>query len=267
MKQIPFCLLLVLAVISCSVQADKPEIIDESYDPTDEELFAACADLQGVGQFIIGKTTFKNALNDKDYTNSSSSFARKSNLYNGHWGHDFWETKKDDISNSFEKEEWIAKEAQGRIKQLQPQFTGIKIGDLEFDKFDMAFLNDTLVAVFFYPDDKNETDVIDHYKEKYGNGRGHYNYYYLRVQTGNDITATRSTDEKRTWANEKIALDYVNKEYFHMEPGSKSTGNFEHSLLIYSKSRYPVFENLLLSLSKQYDENLQKSKSNTLNTL
>ena len=93
MKQIPFCLLLVLAVISCSVQADKPEIIDESYDPTDEELFAACADLQGVGQFIIGKTTFKNALNDKDYKNSSSSFDRKSNLYNGHWGHDFWETK------------------------------------------------------------------------------------------------------------------------------------------------------------------------------
>lgn len=253
--------------MSCNVQVDKPEIIDESYNPTDEELFAACADLQGVGQFIIGKTTFKKALNDKDFKNSSNSFDRESNLYNGHWGYDFWKTKNDDISSSFEKEKWITKEAKGRIKQLKPQFSGIKIGDLEFDKFDMAFLNDTLVAIFFYPEDKIENDIIDHYKEKYGDGKGHYKYYYSSVQTGDDITVTKTTDEKRTWANEKIALDYVNKEYFHMEPGSKSTGNFEHTLLIYSKNRYPVFEELLMSLSKQYDENLQKSKSKTLNTL
>ena len=266
MKQIPL-LLLVLAIMSCNVQVDKPEIIDESYDPTDEELFAACADLQGVGQFIIGKTTFKNALNDKDFKNSSSSFDRESNLYNGHWGHDFWKTKNDDISSSSEKEKWITKEAKGRIKQLKPQFSGIKIGDLEFDKFDMAFLNDTLVAIFFYPEDKIENDIIDHYKEKYGDGKGHYKYYYSRVQIGDDINVTTTTDEKRTWANEKIALDYVNKEYFHMEPGSKSTGNYEHTLLIYSKNRYPLFEELLMSLSKQYDENLQKSKSKTLNTL
>ena len=131
----------------------------------------------------------------------------------------------------------------------------------------MAFLNDTLVAIFFYPEDKIENDIIDHYKQKYGDGKGHYKYYYSRVQIGDDITVTTTTDEKRTWANEKIALDYVNKEYFHMEPGSKSTSNFEHTLLIYSKNRYPLFEELLMSLSKQYDENLQKSKSKTLNTL
>jgi hypothetical protein len=267
MKHIHTYLLLVLVVLSCNVQVDKPETINEVYEPTDEELFAACADLQGIGQFIIGKTTFKNVLNDKDFKNSSSSFDRETNLYNGHWGYDFWKTKNDDISSGFDKRKWIEKEAKGRIKQLIPQFSGIKIGDLDFDKFDMAFLNDTLVAIYFYPDDKIETDVIDHYKEKYGNGRGHYKYSSSRVQVGDDVTATTSTDEVRTWANENVALDFNNTEYFHMEPGAKPTGYYEHSLLIYSKSRYPVFEELLKSLSKQYDENMQQSKSNTLNTL
>ena len=46
--------LIVLSAIiilqACNYEADKPEIVNEVYDPTDEELFAACSDLQGIGQ-------------------------------------------------------------------------------------------------------------------------------------------------------------------------------------------------------------------------
>lgn len=262
------CLLfsLVLVALSCDVQVDKPEIVNESFEPTDEELFTACADLRGVGQFVIGKTTYKNVINDKDYKNSSGVFNKQSNFYNGHWGLDFWRTTNDDTSGAFKKKDWMEKEAKGHIKQLTP-FSGIKIGDLDFDKFDMAFLNDTLVAIYFYPEDNMESDIINHYKEKYGDGRGHFKSYYSRVQVGDDITATTSTDEKRTWANQQVALDYINEEYFHMEPGKNPSGYHKHSLLLYSKNRYPVFEEYLHSLSKKYDENMNKSKSNTLNTL
>lgn len=256
-----------VALISCNVQVDKPEIIDEQYNPTDEELFMACSDLQGISQFVIGKTTFKSVLRDKDYRNSSTSFDRESNLYNGHWGCDFWKTDRDNTSSRYDKSLWIENKAKGRIKQLLPWFSGMKIGELEFDKFDMAFLNDTLVAIFFYPDDKIEEEVITHYKNKYGNGRGHYKYYYSRVQVGENITVTQTTDEQRLWANDKVALEYVNDEYFHMEPGKTSTSYFEHSLLLYSKSRYPIFEDLVKRLSRQYDEYKSESRNSSLNSL
>ena len=75
------------------------------------------------------------------------------------------------------------------------------------------------------------------------------------------------TDEQRLWANDKVALEYVNDEYFHMEPGTTSTSYFEHSLLLYSKSRYPIFEDLVKGLSRQYDEYKSESRNSSLNSL
>jgi len=268
MKRILFALV-AITVLSCAEQ-NKPETINEIFEPTDQELFAECEDLKGVSQFLIGKTTFKAVLNDKDFKKSTegsySSYNRQSNLVNGHWEYDFWKTKNDGLGINIDKSKWIEKEAKGRIKQLYLS-TGITIGELEFKKFDLAFLNDTLVAISFYPNDKIEADVINHYKDKYGNGRGHYKYYNSIETVGNDIKATKKTDEKHSWANEEVALDYVKNEYFHMEPGKSSTGFFEKSLLIYSKNRYPVFENLIKTLSNQYDELKQDDKKKAINVL
>lgn len=267
MKRLSYILLAILVFQACKVEADKPEVIDQVFEPTDEELFEACSDLQGIGQFIIGKTTFKQALNDKDYKASTSEFDRRNNLYNGHWGNDYWKSKDDNVSNSYDKAKWIEKEAKNKVKQLNGNFTGTKVGDLKFEKFDMAFLNDTLVAIWFYPADEIEDDIIDHYKEKYGDGRGHYKYTHSRVKIGDDVTATQTTDELRTWANEKVALEYVNDEYFHTEPGSKPVGYFKHSLIIYSKNRYPVFESTLKDLAAQYDDIRNQSKKSSLDAL
>lgn len=267
MKRLLYFLLAALTLQACNVEADKPEVIDQTFDPTDEELYAACADLQGIGQFVIGKTTFKQVLNDKDYKASTNDFDRNSTLYNGHWGNDYWRSKDDNISNSYEKAKWIEKEAKNKVKQLNGNLSGTKVGDLKFEKFDMAFLNDTLVAIWFYPDDEIEDDIIEHYKEKYGDGRGHYKYSHSRVKVGDDITATESTDEARTWANEKVALDYVNDDYFHMEPNSNPISRYKHTMLIYSKSRYPVFESTLKGLAAQYDEIRNQGKKSSLDAL
>ena len=267
MKRLLYITLAALTLWACNVEAEKPEVIDQTFDPTDEELFEACADLQGIGQFVIGKTTFKQALNDKDYRGATSEFDRRTNLYNGHWGNSFWKGLDDNISNSYDKAKWIEKECKNELKQLCIGISGMKVGDLKFDKFDMAFLNDTLVAIWFYPEDDIEEDIIDHYKEKYGDGRGHYKYTCSRIKVGDDLTATETTDEARTWANEKVALDYKKDHYFHTEPGSKPVGYYEDSMIIYSSGRYPVFEQRLKDLAKQYDDNRNKDKKDALNAL
>ena len=270
MKRVLLILSTILWVQACNVQTEKPEVIDEEYEPSDEELFKACSDLKGINQFIIGKTTFRQVLSDKDYRAGTTSYDRESNFFNGHWGNDFWKSKYDEVATWFKKAEWINKQSKGKIKQLYIPVTGLKVGGLKFERFDMAFLNDTLVAIWFYPENAIEEEVISHYKEKYGDGRGYYKYYNSSSHVKNDIkslTVTTTTDEKRTWANETVALDYVNNEYFHVEPGQGPTGNYTHSMLIYSKNRFPIFETTLKDLAEKYDSIQQESKKSSLDNL
>ena len=267
MDRISVLFLILTVVISCNVQVNKPVIVDEKYEPTDEELFAACADLQGVGQFVIGKTRFKTVINDKDFRSCSDSFERKSNLYNGHWGFECWRSIRDDISTSLKKARWIEEESKERVKQLRPGYGGIQIGDLKFETFDMAFLNDTLIAIFFYPEREIEREVINHLENKYGKGRGYYKYYDSSIKVGDAMKVTTTKDEKHTWANETVALDYVNESSFHVEPGKQPSSYSKHSLLIYDKSRLPFFEEQLKSLAKQYDEIKQESTNKSLSSL
>ena len=270
MRRILLFLSVVICIPACLPQTDKPEIVNETYEPTDEELYAACADLQGIGQYIIGKITFKQVLNDKEYLDGTFSFDRKSNLYNGHWGQKYWNKKGYNLPNDLDKANWMEKESRGRIKQLNSKLTGFKVGSLDFDQFDMAFLNDTLVAIWYYPKREFVNDVLNHYKEKYGNGRGHLNSYESRSMIGDDINtlvATSKLDEIHTWENATVALDYVMDKYFHTEPNQKPTSHHNHSYLIYSKSRYPVFEAFLMELSEQFDSIQQEDKKKSLDIL
>lgn len=267
MKRVLCILLAVLAIQACNYETSKPEIIDEVYEPTDEELFAACADLQGIGQFVIGKSTFKQVLNDKDVKSVTSEFFRESNLYNGHWGVDFWRSRSEGVATSLDKGNWIKDNSKGKVKQLTLSGYNKKIADLEFDTFDLAFLNDTLVAIWFYPKMELVSDVIGHYKEKYGDGRGHYKYMHTRYKRGDKYYGMTDTDEARTWENEKVALEYVNKDYFRSEPNIEAKSYFKHTLLLYSKSRYPVFEKELKGLAEQFDNLKDQTKKNALDAL
>lgn len=271
MKKILFPII-ALIIASCgSNPSVAPTVIDEKYEPTDDELYSACAELQGVGQFIIGKTTFRQVLADKDFKKVATSvYDRQSNMYNGHWGNDFWNKKGDNyVLPGDPKEKWMNSKTGPKLKQLpSSSFTGLTLGELKFDPFDMAFLNDTLVAIFFYPDDKIEDEVIAHYKEKYGNGRGKlYSYNLTKSDSNSNLTVTKTFDEKHSWENELVALEYEKHEYFHMEPNRSPSGDFKHSMIIYSKKRYPVFEELLLKLSTEYDDQIKASKNQSLNSL
>lgn len=267
-----YLILVGLSIVACgSNPSVAPTVIDEKYEPTDEELYAACAELQGVGQFIIGKTTFKQVLADKDFKKvATSSFDRQSNMYNGHWGSDFWKGKGVDYElPGSPKAKWMESKAKPHLKQLPSSaFSGLTIGELKFSPFDMAFLNDTLVAIFFYPDSKIEDEVISHYKEKYGNGRGKlYSYDLTKSDSQSNLTSTQTLDEVHSWENERVALVYEKHKYFHMEPNLKPTGNYKQSMIIYSKKRYPVFEELLLGIAADYEEQLNANKNQSLNSL
>lgn len=278
MKQYLSLFIVFVSVLSCTFEA--PVSLSEEYNPTDEELFPACSDLQGVGQFIVGKSTYKTVINDPDYQINVGvlSSSRESNFFNGHWGYAFWDDSESSIGVSLDKSRLIEKESKGRIKQLITRTSGhsITIGGLEFKEFDMAFLNDTLVAIYFEPTTEIEDKVIMHYKQKYGDGRGHFKYSKSMMGSGEKATIWKEfRDEVRTWANDRVILDYVYEEDYDAITKSYFEDlnlryEFHPSYTIYSKTRYPVFVDYLMSLAKLYDEEeakKQQQKESTLNSM
>ena len=265
MKRLSFFLLLVLITMACGTQPEnKPTLIDEKYEPSDEELFAACSDLKGIGQYVIGKSTFSSITKDKEYRSQVSYDYNKSNLYNGHWGNSFWRNPFGKVSES-EQARYIEKETKGKVKQLsvRPSF---KVGELEFDPFDLAFLNDTLVAIWYYP--KDENTVINHYLEKYGNGKGKKYHFETRTKDiKGDVYGTERHDELHVWANETVALEYINTVNFSHLPNQKIHYDGKKTMLLYSKSRYPVFEQILKEYAKKFEDSKGVAKEETLSTL
>lgn len=249
--------------VACG-QAPRITTIDEKFEPSDKELYAACAELSGIGQYQIGKTTLSQVLRDKEYRKLKPyDFDHKPNYYNGHWGYEFWKTSGMSIDEQMNKSKFIEKDVRGKVKQLYNSVE-FKVGALEFDKFDMAFLHDTLVGIWFKPKDK---DILNHYKEKYGDGRGkNYRYsYWLNKRNG--FIQKEDVDELRTWENQNVALVYKNKVWVRAEPDKRPNYQYDETFFIYSKKRYPVFEEILLGSAAKYDQQNSKSKSETLKTL
>ena len=254
-------MLFVLFVFACNSQ---PITIDESYNPSQEELFKACIDLKGIGQYVIGKSTFSSVTKDKEFRSQNPYDYNKSNLYNGHWGNSFWRNpfgKVDEI----EQARYIEKETKGRVKQLDNMF-GFKVGELEFEHFDMAFLNDTLIAIWYFP--KDETTVVGHYLNKYGNGRGKKYHYETRTKgLDGKVYGTIRHDEVHLWENETIALEYTKTEDYRHLPNQKIHYDGKNTMLLFSKSRYPVYEQLLKEYAKSFEDLKKSETEGVLNTL
>ena len=265
MKRIVLFIFVYLVIASCGSQpGNNPTTINETYDPSDEELFVACSDLRGVGQYVIGKSTFSSVIKDKEYRSQKSYDYNRSNLYNGHWGNSFWRNPFGKV-DEMEQARYIEKESKGRVKQLENTF-GFKVGELEFDHFDMAFLNDTLVAIWYYP--KAETMVVNHYLEKYGNGKGKKYHHETRTKGLNgEVYGTTKHDEVHVWENETVALEYIKTEDFRHLPNQKTHYDGKKTMLLYSKSRYPVYEQLLKEYAKKFEELKKSETEGTLNTL
>ena len=265
MKHFTIFIVIVMLALSCETQVEKPIHINEQYNPTEEELFTACSELRGVGQYIIGVTTFSSVSKDKEYRAQNPYDYNRSNYYNGHWGHSFWARYGSSVNDEMEQSHYIEKEAGNIVKQMS-NFGSFKIGELEFDCFDMAFLNDTLVAIWFFP--KDEKKVVEHYIEKYGEGRGEKYYYERRTRNlKGEYSGTIKHDEKHIWENDAVALEYIHKEDFQSSPNKQTHFSSFHSMLIYSKSRYPIFEEVLKNTAKQFVDLKEKELNGTLESL
>lgn len=265
MKRTVFTFIALLLTISSCIGGQNSKE-HEDFAPTNEELYEACKDLKGIGSFEIGKTTYGKALKSKEIK-SLAYFWDKNNFYNGHWGKSFWYESPESSINDMEKARWLEKKA--IIRQISPASSGdpIKVGELEFSTFDMAFLNDILVAIWFYPSDrdhKSETLVYKTYKEKYGNGRGSYDWTYYRSPGKTNISFSEKRNEHRCWENGKVVLKYDDVLDCQFSGGKYQNLYSKKSYIIYDKAKYPAFEETLMRLSKEYDDMVEKSVASSV---
>lgn len=256
MKKAFLLFVLAIAFFSCAPQGNQPTIVDESFTPEQDELYSQCTELKGVGDFIIGETTFKQALHSQLFADYSSLLLHN-NFYNGHWG----------VAKSggkYEKGTWIEKKTPS-IKQLPCPSTHITIGQLDFDDFDLAFYNDVLVAIFFKTDNE---ELHNHYIEKYGNGRGSLYSYHLDNEPCEDrdkLESITKTKEERVWENEKVILEYYLDYHFEMSPNIDTRYWSDSWYLLSSKSLYPLFLEELEHSMSSFDKQEQNSEQETLN--
>ena len=263
MKKFIFITVTIALFASC---ADN-QVTDEKFEPTDEELFEQCKELKGIGQFVIGQTTFKEALKDKDL--NSLEFwdtNNRSNLYNGHWGTSFWHYLGEDSNKYHDKIKWMEKQCSGSIKQLNlwgsGGYKGLVIGGVKFKDFDMAFLDDVLIAIWFFPEE-SLYPVLNAYKEKYGNGRGSYYWYRYRSPGNNPSSIREILKDHRVWENERIALKYDAEMHSFITRSNHDYAD-DRTLIIYDKEKLPIFESQLKALSKEYNELETKKKEEAL---
>ena len=134
----------------------------------------------------------------------------------------------------------------------------------------MAFLNDTLVAVYFKPKSQFKNDILNHFKETYGNGIG--SYYHCRLdnepcKNRDNLKVTEEKEEKHSWQNEDVIMEYDYSYSFKMAPNTKLHHYESMEYVVYNKKRYPVFVEMLINYSKQYEEQQASKKTQTINSL
>lgn len=266
-------LIALVTLVSCVSTPKQPTVISEKYAPSEDSLYTACHDLAGLGSYRIGESTFKQVRADKDYRKNLTykELERDNNLYNGYWGNSFrLETDVLQSADGIEKRSWMEKQAKGTVRQIVNQGLKYSIGSIEFSTVSMAFLNDTLVAIHFVPESKYSEQVFDHFVEKYGNGKGQYDFYRLDNEPCEDrnlLTVDEKTSDHRVWENERVILQYDYTRNFSMGPNKKTHYDSSLNYLAYSKKRYPVFVEQLKRLSLEYENKIKVEKDNSLNAL
>ncbi len=261
MEKAHFVGILLLFTISCT-NANQPVITNQVFSPEHAELYSQCSELKGVGDFVIGQTTYTQVLRSIIYSGSYVF----DNFYNGYWG---IARGVGYIPNGHDKSDWIEKHAP-IIKQIGTPIGGVKIGQIQLTEFDLAFYNNKLAAIYF----KDEKGLLhEHYIKKYGDGRGSYYSYHLDnepCKNRDNLFSTTTIKENRVWENDKVELTYNYDYHFEMGPkvnDKKMIDSFvdDSWYLIASKSLYPKF---LEELNKQiaaYDKLKQGEDKESLN--
>ena len=241
---------------------NQPTIVDQQFSPEQEELYTQCAGLKGIGEFVIGVTTYKQALNSKVYKGSYIF----DNFYNGYWGvaHGIGY-----VQNGSDKSDWIEKHSP-TIKQIATPIGGVKIGEIQLDDFDLAFYNNKLAAIYF-KDEKGS--LHEHYLNKYGEGRGTYYSYHLDnepCRNRDRLYSKTVIKESRVWENEKVELTYHYDYHFEMGPNISDREQLYSFVdnswyILTSKTLYPKFLAELKKQGEAYDQHQQAKNKEGLN--
>ena len=246
--------LYILLLSACNT--NKPETKNEVFDISTDSLYLRCAELKGLGNLHIGETILKNLKNDKGLTTDFQYI--KSDFYLGNWGvRDF--SLNDYIKDNFKS-----------IKQIEIGSVShpYRIGEFEFKDTQLAFLNDTLVAISL--GSRDYYTIKKAVIQKYGDGQGYYRWYLLtNGKYGEDgLSLEKKEEEVRVWENEKVKFD----RYYYWS--SKLVNNkevfpsvSEEHCLIFSKQRYSAFEQILSDAKDSYRNDLAKRNEESVNLL
>lgn len=268
MKQIAFILIFILFLFSCKETVVTPVSREkkEFFDTPKDSLYTLCKDLQGLDKLIIGKTTFsqfKRTYNEylKRYRYVFNNKEFDKEWDEGHWAvtGDYWYDKRDWFNDNVKT-----------IKVLNTSYP-YNVGNLQLSYVNVAFLNDTLVAIYFRLTDSDDRDGVlyNHYIEKYGKGSGmlYYNKYdtILNRRGFDEYREIEEKKEERTWENEKVRLHFNMTYYYEDDPviplmKDNFTIKRDYWYLITSKQRYPAFQKEYKKYSDQFDAKAQKEK-------
>lgn len=257
-----------VAIAACDFSQPKVTLIDETYSPSQDSLYAACADITGFGPFTIDKMTFKQYLNSKDI--KVGSYSRTPSFYSGHWGQGTFK----DSDTRFDLSRHLIKKG---FKQVDFATTGgeFVVGDVKMDKIEAVFWNDVLVGIYVdvtYDHFENHTSkLLEHYIEKYGNGQGKkycYDSTNWTEQRAKDNTVSAKTDktEEHLWSNGKVSIQYHEREYYEMIEGKMNMRTMVNSkYYLITGTRYQDFLAALDSEVKAYFAAKEQQNSNALN--
>lgn len=258
-----------VSIASCDISKPKVTIIDETYAPSQDSLYVACADITGFGPFAIDKMTYKQYLNSKDIT--VNNYSRTPSFYSGHWS----QGALKDTDTRFDLSRHLIKKG---FKQVEFASTGYEfvVGDVKMDKIDAVFWNDILVAIYVditYDHYGNHTQkLLEHYIGKYGNGEGKkYSYEWTdwteQRAKSNTVSAKTDKTEDHLWSNGRVSIQYHEREYFEIIRGKISSRSMINSkyFLIYG-SRYQDFLEAIDAEVKAYLADKEQQNSDALSS-
>ena len=256
----------ILCLIACfwgcsSLSPAKVET--KSFETPLDSLYLQCSDLKGVGMFEIGMS-WESVMNSK--TLDIDSWHKKPNWYSGHWG-----------VHNFDMEKWLISN-HPEIKQFSVDVTSsvfskkYTLGDIEFDKLDLAFLNDKLVAAYFeFGYLTKKTEIKNHYLQKYGEGVGSfYSSRWSNGLTGDNFSCDDTVWEKREWKNEKVTLRYVYDYRMQSYPKKQNReGLYWHDeyYIVFNENDFKVFEDSLTNAKNEFKSKKSDEHTNSLNSL
>lgn len=259
----------VIAFVSCDNVGPKVTLIDETYSPSKDSLYAACADLTGFGPFVIDKMTFKDYVNSKDIKRDRQW--RTPSFYSGHWA----QGSMKDSDTRFALSRHLIKKG---FKQVEFATTGgeFVVGDIKLDKIDAVFWNDVLVAIYvdvtYDHFGKNFSKLLRHYIEKYGNGEGRKYEYHSTSWTeqrakNNTVSAKTDKTEDHLWSNGKVSIQYHEREFYEIISGEmQKRSMLTNKYYLITGTRYDDFTKALDSEVEAYFKAQEKQNADALSS-